>query len=353
MVAYSVDRALRYRRTSGSIDCSIDCFKLHSGGITGMKLPKLFDFKPGQFAQVQIPGIDSSYHPFTIASAQHDEYIKFYIRAAGTWTNALRDLVQEKLDSGTDCDPITVRYRGPYGAPAQHVSSYRNVVLVAGGVGSTPFCSIARSCDNKLKDSKDVLPSDRNTMVEAEIDRIFSSATPLQGIQHGDLQSCRAALRFSTGIGFATGAMTNESDCRHAGGSPHQKRGFLQEDDEEVSAAVEVYTEKALGEKLHTSVSPQAKSGKIAGTPAGGAAPTRKSKVRSSVSRFLLTLHSVRFSLFLLWGLLTRITLVLYAAVLGGLNIGLSSTRLCVWHLVIMFQFKISSARAHKIQDMS
>lgn len=67
----------------------------------------------------------------------------FYIKALGDWTNKVRDAFQSRISNGA-MHPLQVHIRGPFGAPAQHVRGYQRVVLISGGVGSTPFCSICK-----------------------------------------------------------------------------------------------------------------------------------------------------------------------------------------------------------------
>ena len=51
------------------------------------------DFKmaPGQYVLIQCPSISTlEWHPFTLTSAPQDDYFSVHIRAAGDWTEALR-----------------------------------------------------------------------------------------------------------------------------------------------------------------------------------------------------------------------------------------------------------------------
>lgn len=86
---------------------------------------------------------------FTIASAPFEESMCFYIKALGDWTEELRESFKSRIN-GTTSAPLQVQIRGPFGAPAQHVGGYQRVVLVAGGVGSTPFCAICKDLFQKI-----------------------------------------------------------------------------------------------------------------------------------------------------------------------------------------------------------
>lgn len=147
IVIYLLDRAIRHFRTkSASIGLSNEGFELKGHGIIFLRIPKQFGYRAGQYAELLIPEINREWHPFTIASAPHEDEMHFFIKALGDWTCALEEKLKERQENpDKDLPPLTIRMKGPYGAPAQHVRSYHRVVLVSGGVGSTPFSSICKS----------------------------------------------------------------------------------------------------------------------------------------------------------------------------------------------------------------
>ena len=65
-----------------------------------IKRPETFDFSPGDFVFVQIPGVaKTEWHPFTISSApEMTDYLWLHIRAVGGWTNKVYEyfLTEEK-----------------------------------------------------------------------------------------------------------------------------------------------------------------------------------------------------------------------------------------------------------------
>lgn len=75
----------------------------------------------------------------------------FYIKAVGDWTKRLKSEVGRCVKG--DTDPLEIRVRGPFGAPAQHVECYDRVVLISGGIGATPFVSVCKHIFN-LNESK-------------------------------------------------------------------------------------------------------------------------------------------------------------------------------------------------------
>lgn len=59
-------------------------------------------------------------------------------------------VVQENLLSAPDGD-VLFRIDGPFGAASQEVFDFKVVMLVAGGIGVTPFASILKSIRYKIE----------------------------------------------------------------------------------------------------------------------------------------------------------------------------------------------------------
>lgn len=97
---------------------------------------KMFDFKPGQFAFVEIQGKQwSEPHPFTISSAPGEDRLRFTVKVLGDWTRKVR----EELQTGGE-----VMVRGPYGRFDAENAGKKQIWL-AGGIGLTPFLSKLRA----------------------------------------------------------------------------------------------------------------------------------------------------------------------------------------------------------------
>lgn len=98
---------------------------------------KKIHYEAGQFAYAAFDaiGVDSEPHPFSFSNAHNGPYVRLTIKALGDDTKRFMD-----LQPGT-----AVKLEGPYGR-----FSYKNVknhsqVWIAGGIGITPFLSMARS----------------------------------------------------------------------------------------------------------------------------------------------------------------------------------------------------------------
>jgi ferredoxin-NADP reductase len=119
--------------------------------------------KAGQFASIRISGQDgwSEPHPFTISGAPEDELIRLTIKKEGIFTSAIQE-----IRPGAQ-----VKCMGPFGVFCKDIDTRNTIVMIAGGVGITPFLSVLRhfrniSAQNRVtlfwvnKTTRDVICSD-------------------------------------------------------------------------------------------------------------------------------------------------------------------------------------------------
>lgn len=104
-----------------------------------------FNFYPGQYAAMSFKrfGRPTPMRCFSIASSPtNPKNIQFAIRIQGDFTNAIKEL---KIGS-------RVNIIGPYGEFVIDETIDKNVILLAGGIGITPFMSMIRfAAETKLK----------------------------------------------------------------------------------------------------------------------------------------------------------------------------------------------------------
>ena len=100
-------------------------------------------YTPGQFAYLSVRSdvVDDEAHPYSFTTANNGPYVRFAIKALGDDTAKL-----QYLTPGTDA-----YLEGPYGNFSYHNSKNKQQVWIAGGVGITPFLSMARSLSAQNK----------------------------------------------------------------------------------------------------------------------------------------------------------------------------------------------------------
>lgn len=101
---------------------------------------KFLKRKAGQYASIRVMRPDgwSEPHPFTISCAPEDSQLRFTIKKIGAFTSAIPD-----LKPGTP-----VKCAGPLGVFCKDIDSKPSIVMMAGGVGITPFLSVLRHFAN-------------------------------------------------------------------------------------------------------------------------------------------------------------------------------------------------------------
>jgi predicted ferric reductase len=89
------------------------------------------------------PGdVSSQFHPFSITSTPDDAELRVVVKAVGDYTTALH-----RLDRGA-----SARIEGPYGRFSYVNARSKRQVWIAGGIGITPFLSMARSITSEAYD---------------------------------------------------------------------------------------------------------------------------------------------------------------------------------------------------------
>jgi len=94
-------------------------------------------FKAGQFIFIQFAGsaLGTEPHPFSIVSAPYETVLRLGIKNLGDYTSEL-----ELLNVGDEA-----LVEGPFGNFTMAQAQYKNQIWIAGGIGITPFISLAHS----------------------------------------------------------------------------------------------------------------------------------------------------------------------------------------------------------------
>jgi predicted ferric reductase len=105
-----------------------------------------FEFKAGQFVFILAPSISWLPHPLSIASAPQLNAAGEPITSKSNEPHHIIIIVKAMTDTGfarklIESRPDKIVMFGPCGSPKTHFHEYEHVMLVAGGVGITPFSS--------------------------------------------------------------------------------------------------------------------------------------------------------------------------------------------------------------------
>ena len=143
IAGFLVEQIVRVSRRA--VECTIAKREPLRAGVTRIEIerPAGFSFRPGDYCFLCIPSLARhEWHPFTISSAPERDNLVFHVRSLGDWSGALRRSA-ESPQTGRDDSAALVD--GPYGSPSGHIFDARFAVLIAAGIGVTPFASILES----------------------------------------------------------------------------------------------------------------------------------------------------------------------------------------------------------------
>ncbi|KAL3702126.1 hypothetical protein R1sor_020148 [Riccia sorocarpa] len=114
------------------------------------------------FVFLNIPSVDRlQWHPFSVSSSPGDgpHSMKFLVKPLGTWTSTLGNAVEKATASKCPL-ALTARVEGPYGHESSYFLDYEALLLVAGGIGVSPFVAIIRDLLHRYKKNEPGLPHD-------------------------------------------------------------------------------------------------------------------------------------------------------------------------------------------------
>ena len=131
---------------------------------------------------LQAPGISAEWHPFTLSSSPEERTFSLHIRCRSDmdWTYALRQMLlpeeggraktfsrpgtlvsatsqfanDDPAKSRAISIPHTLFVDGPYGSASEEVFHFEVMVLVAAGIGVTPFASILKTLAKQAREDR-------------------------------------------------------------------------------------------------------------------------------------------------------------------------------------------------------
>ncbi len=157
-------------------------------------------FQPGQFVSLGFrqPGMQRELHPFSIASAVGDQTLRIAARVVGDFTRSLRRVAPG--DTVTLHNP-SGRFNEPLAAP--------RLVLIAGGIGITPFLSVIRTEAMKSLDQR--RPITLIWQVRTDVDAVFRD-------ELAHIAAAWPSLHVAVHVSSTGGRLTAEQVVDAAGG---------------------------------------------------------------------------------------------------------------------------------------
>lgn len=137
-------------------------------------------YQTGQHVYIKVPVVSGhEWHPFTISSIPEEPEACVSIRAMGDWTTKLRDTLIENAE-------VDIFVNGPFASPADSFEDYDYLVLVASGIGVTPFIGILKEVSRRSSEETKIKRVDLAWAVpdsyslrwfDDEINQIWNTAT--------------------------------------------------------------------------------------------------------------------------------------------------------------------------------
>ncbi|KAI3770748.1 hypothetical protein L6452_01891 [Arctium lappa] len=191
---FMLDRFLRFFQSRKTVDIlSAKC--LPSGTVElVISKPQGLQYNALSWVFVQIRELSwLQWHPFSVSSSPLDgsNHLAILIKVLGDWTEKLRghiSSVPEEQQGETDRllqsnFTLKASVEGPYGHESPYHLTYENLILVAGGIGISPFLAILSDILHRIRESKPCMP--RNVLIVWAVKK--SDELPL--LQSLDLKS--------------------------------------------------------------------------------------------------------------------------------------------------------------------
>ncbi|KAL3515803.1 hypothetical protein ACH5RR_022705 [Cinchona calisaya] len=165
---FMLDRFLRFCQSRKTVDIlSATCFPCGTVELVLSKPANLhYNALGWVFLQVRELSL-LQWHPFSVSSSPLDgkNHLAILIKVLGGWTGKLKEHIlsisneePEKQQLLRPHSKISASVEGPYGHEVPYHLTYENLILVAGGIGISPFLAILSDILHHIKDGKPCLP---------------------------------------------------------------------------------------------------------------------------------------------------------------------------------------------------
>lgn len=172
---FMLDRFLRFWQSRAKVDIvSAACRPCGTVELVFSKPPSL-RYNALSFIFVQVRELSFlQWHPFSVSSSPMDGryHMSILIKVLGEWTDKLKSIITDVQEqtNGSDDDSgrsqtgrITASIEGPYGHESPYHLTYENLILVAGGIGISPFLAILSDIIHRIEQGMPCAP--RNVLV--------------------------------------------------------------------------------------------------------------------------------------------------------------------------------------------
>ncbi|XP_077250610.1 ferric reduction oxidase 6-like isoform X2 [Tasmannia lanceolata] len=164
---YLLDRFLRFCQSRKTVDI-VSATILPCGTVElVLSKPRNLSYNALSFIFIRVRELSwLQWHPFSVSSSPLEgrRHLSILIKVLGEWTGKLRENItkaseQPQKDFPYQSHPrITTSVEGPYGHESEYYLTYENLILVAGGIGISPFLAILKDILYRLRENKPCVP---------------------------------------------------------------------------------------------------------------------------------------------------------------------------------------------------
>ncbi|CAA0840064.1 Ferric reduction oxidase 7- chloroplastic [Striga hermonthica] len=165
---FMLDRFLRFFQSRRTVDIlSARCFPCGTLELVLCK-PANLHYNALSWIFLQVRELSwLQWHPFSVSSSPLDgrHHIAVLIKVLGDWTQKLERRISSLSEIEAQTQQllqtnfgITASVEGPYGHESSYHLMYENLILVAGGIGISPFLAILSDVLHRINDGKPCRP---------------------------------------------------------------------------------------------------------------------------------------------------------------------------------------------------